>query len=64
MPAARVAELRRAFDGVLADPEFLAEAARQRMDLNHVSGADLARMIDKVHGYPADLIKRATALAQ
>lgn len=64
VPAARVAELRRAFDAVLADPEFLAEAARQRMDINHVSGADLAGMIDKVHGYPGDLIKRATALAQ
>ncbi len=64
VPAARVAELRRAFDAVLADPEFLSEAAKQRMDINHVSGADLARMIDKVHGYPADLIKRATALAQ
>ena len=42
MPAARLAILRKGFDVMVKDKALLDEAARERLDINPVSGADLA----------------------
>jgi len=64
VPKERVAELRAAFDAVLKDPEFLEDAKRQRMDINHVSGEKIEAMIAKIYSLPPALIARAVALSQ
>ena len=37
-----------AFDATMADPEFLAEAGRQKLVINSVSGAAINELLDRV----------------
>jgi tripartite-type tricarboxylate transporter receptor subunit TctC len=55
VPAERVAALRKAFDATLADPEFLAEAEKQRMEIRAMTGAELAQLIKDIIEAPADI---------
>jgi tripartite-type tricarboxylate transporter receptor subunit TctC len=55
VPAERVAGLRKAFDATLADPEFLAEAEKQRMEIRAMTGAELAQLIKDIIEAPADI---------
>jgi len=55
VPPERVAALRKAFDATLADPEFLAEAEKQRMEIRAMSGAELAQLIKDIIEAPADI---------
>lgn len=64
MPPARVAELRKAFDLMVKDPEFLADAASQKAELNPMSGEELQALLTEVHKMPPALIARAKELAQ
>jgi tripartite-type tricarboxylate transporter receptor subunit TctC len=54
-PADRVAALRKAFDLTLADPEFLADAEKQRMEIRAMSGQELTALIKGVIEAPADI---------
>ncbi len=64
LPPERVATLRQAFDATMKDPEFLAEAKRQSLDINPVSAAEIAAIVRKAYATPADLIARARAMLQ
>jgi tripartite-type tricarboxylate transporter receptor subunit TctC len=44
-PKDRVALLRKAFMDALADPALLQEAKKMRLDINPMSGADVARVV-------------------
>jgi tripartite-type tricarboxylate transporter receptor subunit TctC len=55
VPAERVAALRKAFDATLADPEFLAEAEKQRMEIRAMNGAELAQLVKAIIEAPADI---------
>jgi tripartite-type tricarboxylate transporter receptor subunit TctC len=59
VPAPRVAALRRAFDETLRDPEFLADAARQKVDISPTSGLEAQQMIDAVIGAPSHIKEEA-----
>ena len=50
LPAERVAVLRRAFMATLQDREFLAEAARTKLEINPVSGERVQAIVDHVDG--------------
>lgn len=45
VPADRVAALRKAFEDTMADPAFLAAAAKRRAPVSLVKGEDLARIV-------------------
>ena len=45
MPAERLGELRAAFDAMMQDPQLLAEAASQGLDIDPVSGAEIAELV-------------------
>jgi tripartite-type tricarboxylate transporter receptor subunit TctC len=47
-PAARLQILRRAFKATLADPEFLAQANKLKLDITHVSGEESEKLVDEV----------------
>jgi tripartite-type tricarboxylate transporter receptor subunit TctC len=64
VPAERVAALRAAFDATLKDPEFLAEAKTQRAEIEPMTGAELARLINEIIGAPADLRERVKVAIQ
>ena len=62
-PAERVAELRSAFMKTVADPEFLAEIERLRLDLDPMPGDKLQAVIAKAVDQPAALVAKARKLA-
>jgi tripartite-type tricarboxylate transporter receptor subunit TctC len=58
VPEDRVKALREAFDKTLADPDFIADAEKQRMDLLPMNGAELTQIVHAVLGAPQDLRAR------
>jgi tripartite-type tricarboxylate transporter receptor subunit TctC len=62
VPMDRVNVLRKAFDATLADPEFIAEAQKARMEIGPMDGVTVQRLIDDVQGAPAELRTKVRAL--
>jgi tripartite-type tricarboxylate transporter receptor subunit TctC len=61
VPAARVEALRRAFDASVKDPEYLAEAEKQQLEVSPMTGEDVAALIRKVAQTPPDIVARVRA---
>ena len=57
--AARVAALRAAFHAAMADPAFLADAKKQRLEVKEVSGAKVAQLLTNAYAMPPDVVKAA-----
>ncbi|HLH94112.1 MAG TPA: tripartite tricarboxylate transporter substrate-binding protein [Xanthobacteraceae bacterium] len=64
VPAERVQALRTAFDAAMKDPDFLAEAARQKVYINPVSGEKIAALLEQLYASPKDVLDRAAALSE
>jgi tripartite-type tricarboxylate transporter receptor subunit TctC len=64
VPAERVAALRAAFDSVMKDPEFLAEAARAGMDISPGTGADSQKVAESIVNASPEIIARAKAIME
>jgi tripartite-type tricarboxylate transporter receptor subunit TctC len=58
VPADRVKILRAGFEAVLKDEQFLAEAAKQNLLLDPVSGEEAEKIIAKMYQAPPDLVKK------
>jgi hypothetical protein len=54
-PPERVAALRKAFDETMRDPKFLADANKQRADIEPMTGQELAQLVDDIINAPADI---------
>jgi tripartite-type tricarboxylate transporter receptor subunit TctC len=63
VPSDRVAAWRKAFDALTADPAFVAEIQKARLEINPKSGAELARVIAEVLSADDSVLKRARAIA-
>jgi tripartite-type tricarboxylate transporter receptor subunit TctC len=59
VPADRVAALRHAFDQVMKDPEFLAEAAKLDLDISPLTGTKIAEIVRDTIDAPADVLAKA-----
>jgi tripartite-type tricarboxylate transporter receptor subunit TctC len=59
VPAERVQILRRAFDAVVRDPDYIADARRQSLDPDPVTGENIAALIDRIYASPPDVIAQA-----
>jgi tripartite-type tricarboxylate transporter receptor subunit TctC len=59
VPADRVAALRAAFKAAMEDSRFVAEAERQRLAIEYVSGPAVAKIIDRAFSLPEDVVKQA-----
>jgi tripartite-type tricarboxylate transporter receptor subunit TctC len=64
VPAERVAALRQAFDAAMQDHEMLAEAAKQKLIINPVSGGRIHELLARVYATPQDLLDRLAALSE
>jgi tripartite-type tricarboxylate transporter receptor subunit TctC len=64
VPADRIAALRAAFDATMIDPEFLSEAAKQRLIVGPESGAAVEKRIDAIYRTPAEAVARAKAISE
>ena len=54
--------IRRAFDTMVKDPDFLVEATKLRIEIDPLSGAELQKIVSETQGIPADLIERVKAI--
>ena len=59
VPVDRLKALRDAFDATMKDPEFLAEAARAKLPIDPMGGAEFAGVVDKLYDVPEKLAARA-----
>ncbi|NKB22627.1 MAG: hypothetical protein GKS01_19235 [Alphaproteobacteria bacterium] len=55
MPKARVAALRNAFDMVMKDPVFLADAKKRRLEIDPVGGVEIAKLVNELYKTPKEL---------
>ncbi len=57
-PAERVDILRKAFEEMVKDPKFLAEAERRRLGVDPMSGEELRAIVADVMNQPPDVVER------
>lgn len=63
-PPDRVAALRKAFGDTMADPEFKAEAAKLRLDVDAVPGDVVQKVVTDIYAARPDLIAKTKAALQ
>jgi tripartite-type tricarboxylate transporter receptor subunit TctC len=61
-PADRVQALRQAFDAMVKDPEFVADAQKLRVELGPLPGAELQKIVAEIAGMPADVVAKVKAI--
>ncbi len=59
LPPERAKALRDAFDATMKDPVFLADMARQKLEVRPVPGSALDELVRELYSYPADVVKIA-----
>jgi hypothetical protein len=64
VPADRLKALRDAYRATMADPEFLAEAAKANFEVAPVLGEDMQRIVEKIMSTPKELASRAKHLVE
>jgi tripartite-type tricarboxylate transporter receptor subunit TctC len=61
VPADRVAALRAAFDATMQDPNYRAEANKLKIDVDPLTGTELAALVAQVSQTPAETVARVRA---
>jgi tripartite-type tricarboxylate transporter receptor subunit TctC len=59
LPHDRLMALRRAFNETVGDPAFIADANKQGLEIDLVTGEDIDQTLAKLYKTPADVIERA-----
>ncbi len=57
VPADRMAELRAGFEAMMRDPELLAEAAKLKLEIAPVAGAEMQALVAELYTAPPDVIE-------
>ena len=60
VPAERVALLRKAFEALAKDKEFLAEADKAKLEIGFVPGAEIDKVVAQIASTPPDIAERYT----
>ncbi len=63
IPAERAKALQDAFAATMTDPAFVAEAAKLGLDVNPLSPAQIAALLDEAYAAPKDVIKQAATVS-
>jgi tripartite-type tricarboxylate transporter receptor subunit TctC len=58
VPADRVNAIRRAFDATMKDKEFLADADKLKLEIDPMTGEELAKTLEEIAKTPADVVAR------
>jgi tripartite-type tricarboxylate transporter receptor subunit TctC len=61
IPEDRAIALREAFEAMMTDPEFLADAERAHMEIMPVSAGELEDLLDEAYATPEDIVEKARA---
>lgn len=59
VPKYLVTGLRKAFDQVMADPAFRAEAKKRNIEIDPATGAEIQPVVEKILSTPPSIVKRA-----
>lgn len=59
VPEERLEALRAAFDATMNDPEFIAQAERQNLDLSPITGEELQELVDNILSAPPEIAEAA-----
>lgn len=62
VPSARVEALRRAFDAMVADPEFLAAAKQRKLDIEPDTGEAVQALAERIVSVKPDVLERARTI--
>lgn len=63
MPESDVAALREAYEKTLADPEFVADATKNRRSIELITGAEIEKAIAEVYETPKDVVQYAREIS-
>ena len=58
MPADRVKMVQDAFSATMKDPEFVADAKKQKLDVDPEDGEHLAALIKKIYATPKPIVDK------
>jgi tripartite-type tricarboxylate transporter receptor subunit TctC len=58
VPADRAAALRKAFDGLMNDPAFLADVKKRKLEIGPHNAAQVTALVNKISGASPELIER------
>jgi tripartite-type tricarboxylate transporter receptor subunit TctC len=61
-PADRVTALRRAFDAMTKDPEYVADAQRLKLTLGPITGEELQKLVGEVSNLSSALLEKVKAV--
>lgn len=61
-PADRVQALRLAFDAMVKDPDFIADAQKLRVELGPLQGAELQQIVAEVAGMSPEIVAKVKAI--
>jgi tripartite-type tricarboxylate transporter receptor subunit TctC len=61
VPAARVAAVRRAFDAVMKDKAFLEEADKLKIEVDPLTGEQVAALVEQLYKTPPETVARVRA---
>jgi len=59
VPADRLAALRASFDATMKDKGYIADAEKQRMELDPLSGVEVQKIIEDIYATPEPLLAKA-----
>jgi tripartite-type tricarboxylate transporter receptor subunit TctC len=62
VPPERVNALRAAFDATMKDPALRADAAKEHLDLNPVSGGELQEIVSSILAPPPRVVARLASI--
>jgi tripartite-type tricarboxylate transporter receptor subunit TctC len=62
VPADRIEALRRAFDAVMKDKDFVAEAKKQGLSIHSLTGEELAALVTDISATPEAIVAKTEAL--
>jgi tripartite-type tricarboxylate transporter receptor subunit TctC len=60
IPTDRKAALAKAFDETMKDPDLLAEAAKEKIDIGPMTGHEVDELLAKLYAIPPDVIEKAS----
>lgn len=58
VPPERLATLRAAFDKAVADPQYIAEGTKQKLELTPMDGATVSRLVEAITTAPPAVVER------
>ncbi len=59
VPADRLKALRAAFDASMTDPAFIADAEKQKLPIDPVSGAEAEKIVARLYSFAPELLQKA-----